>query len=38
VDRAYLIVKGEVLYEGTAEQMANESQSREIYLGPDFNL
>src|SRR5882757_5976068 len=24
VDRAYLIVKGEVLYEGTAEQMAND--------------
>jgi len=38
VDRAYLIVKGEVLYEGTAEQMANDPKAREIYLGPDFNL
>ena len=38
VDRAYLIHKGEVLYEGTAEQLVNDPKAREIYLGPDFNL
>jgi lipopolysaccharide export system ATP-binding protein len=38
VDRAYLIHKGEVLYEGTAERLVNDPRAREIYLGPDFNL
>jgi lipopolysaccharide export system ATP-binding protein len=38
VDRAYLIHKGEVLYEGSAEQLVNDPKAREIYLGPDFNL
>jgi lipopolysaccharide export system ATP-binding protein len=38
VDRAYLIHKGEVLYEGDAEQLVNDPKAREIYLGPDFNL
>jgi lipopolysaccharide export system ATP-binding protein len=38
VDRAYLIHKGEVLYEGTAEQLVSDPRAREIYLGPDFNL
>jgi len=38
VDRAYLIHKGEVLYEGAAEQLVNDPKAREIYLGPDFNL
>lgn len=38
VDRAYLIHKGEVVYEGGGEQLANDPKAREIYLGPDFNL
>lgn len=38
VDRAYLIHKGEVVYEGPAEQLVNDPKAREIYLGPDFNL
>ena len=38
VDRAYLIHKGEVLYEGTAEELVSDPKAREIYLGPDFNL
>ncbi|MEK7686701.1 MAG: LPS export ABC transporter ATP-binding protein [Verrucomicrobiota bacterium] len=38
VDRAYLIHHGEVLLEGTAEFLVNDSKAREIYLGPDFNL
>ena len=38
VDRAYLIHRGEVVYEGSAEQLVNDPKAREIYLGPDFNL
>lgn len=38
VDRAYVIHKGEVLVEGDAEFLVNDSKAREIYLGPDFNL
>ena len=38
VDRACLIHQGEVLYEGTAEQLVNDPKAREIYLGPDFNI
>jgi lipopolysaccharide export system ATP-binding protein len=38
VDRAYLIHRGEVVYEGSAEKLVNDPKAREIYLGPDFNL
>jgi lipopolysaccharide export system ATP-binding protein len=38
VDRAYLIHKGDVIYEGVAEELVNDPKAREIYLGPDFNL
>jgi lipopolysaccharide export system ATP-binding protein len=38
VDRAYLIHRGEVVYEGVGEQLVNDPKAREIYLGPDFNL
>jgi lipopolysaccharide export system ATP-binding protein len=38
VDRAYLIHKGEVVYEGAAEQLVNDPKAREIYLGLEFNL
>src|SRR5271157_1178928 len=38
VDRAYLIHKGEVVYEGSSEFLANDPKAREIYLGPEFNL
>jgi len=38
VDRAYLIHKGEVVYDGDAEQLVNDPRAREIYLGPEFNL
>ena len=37
-DRGYIIVKGQVLIEGTAEFLANDPKAREIYLGPEFNL
>jgi lipopolysaccharide export system ATP-binding protein len=38
VDRAYLIHKGEVVYEGVGELLVNDPKAREIYLGPEFNL
>jgi lipopolysaccharide export system ATP-binding protein len=38
VDRAYLIHKGEVVYEGSAEQLVEDPRAREIYLGPEFNM
>lgn len=38
VDRAYVIHRGEVLCEGTAEFLVNDPKAREIYLGPEFNL
>ncbi|HUR45569.1 MAG TPA: LPS export ABC transporter ATP-binding protein [Candidatus Saccharimonadales bacterium] len=38
IDRGYIIVKGEVACQGTAEFLANDAKAREIYLGPDFNL
>ena len=38
VDRAYLIHRGQVVCEGDAEFLVNDSKAREIYLGPEFNL
>jgi len=38
IDRGYIVVKGEVLREGTAEFLANDPKAREIYLGPEFNM
>jgi len=38
VDRAYVIHRGEVLCEGSAEYLVNDPKAREIYLGPEFNL
>lgn len=38
VDRAYVIHRGEVLCQGSADFLVNDPKAREIYLGPDFNL
>ena len=38
VDRAYLILHGEVVREGDGEFLVNDPKAREIYLGPEFNL
>jgi lipopolysaccharide export system ATP-binding protein len=38
IDRGYIIHKGKVLVEGSAEFLANDPKAREIYLGPEFNL
>jgi lipopolysaccharide export system ATP-binding protein len=38
IDRGYIIHRGEVLCEGTADFLANDPKAREIYLGPEFNV
>lgn len=38
IDRGYIIHKGEVLVQGSAEFLANDPKAREIYLGPEFNM
>ncbi|MCU0770447.1 MAG: LPS export ABC transporter ATP-binding protein [Verrucomicrobia bacterium] len=38
IDRGYIIHKGEVLCEGSAEFLAQDPKAREIYLGPEFNM
>lgn len=35
-DRAYLLYEGRVLHQGTPEEMANDPEVREKYLGRDF--
>lgn len=37
-DRAYLLYEGRVLHHGTPEEMANDPDVREKYLGRDFEL
>jgi len=38
VDRAYLLEKGKVLFEGTSEELVKNDQARKFYLGEDFNM
>lgn len=37
-DRAYVLGNGDILAEGSAEDILNNKQVREIYLGEDFKL
>jgi lipopolysaccharide export system ATP-binding protein len=37
-DRAYLLFEGKVLFQGLAEELANNDIVREKYLGRDFEL
>jgi lipopolysaccharide export system ATP-binding protein len=37
-DRAYLLFDGEILKEGTAEELAADEQVRRVYLGEQFEL
>jgi lipopolysaccharide export system ATP-binding protein len=37
-DRAYIMYEGRILLQGTAEELANDSKAREIYLGERFSL
>ena len=38
VDRAYILVKGNVILEGSADSIANDPLAKEKYLGEDFHL
>ncbi len=38
VDRAYLLHEGKVLCEGSSEKLINDPQSRQYYLGDEFEL
>ncbi len=37
-DRAYLMFEGKLLKAGTAEELANDEQVRQVYLGKHFEL
>ena len=37
-DRAYLLFEGKILFQGTAEELADNKIVREKYLGRDFQL
>jgi lipopolysaccharide export system ATP-binding protein len=37
-DRAYLIAEGKILISGTAEELINNPQARQIYLGEKFSM
>ncbi len=37
-DRAYLLFSGKVIKSGSAEDLANDPQVREVYLGQNFEL
>ncbi len=37
-DRAYIMSEGKILKSGTAEELANDPQVREVYLGERFKL
>lgn len=37
-ERAYIVNQGEIMCEGTPQQILDNSQVRAVYLGEDFNL
>jgi lipopolysaccharide export system ATP-binding protein len=37
VDRAYIIHRGNILREGTAHELVNDAEVREVYLGHNFD-
>ncbi len=37
-DRAYLLFEGNILKQGTAEELASDEQVRKVYLGQNFEL
>jgi lipopolysaccharide export system ATP-binding protein len=38
IDRAYLIFDGKILLHGTSQELVDDPQAREIYLGQDFKI
>ncbi len=37
-DRAYLLIEGDIFKSGTADELANDSEVKRLYLGDDFEL
>ncbi len=37
-NRAYLIAEGRILISGTADDLVNHAETREVYLGKDFRM
>ncbi len=37
-DRAYLISEGKILVSGTSDELINNNEAKEIYLGKDFKM
>ena len=37
-DRAYLLFEGQILKEGSAQELADDEQVRRVYLGKNFEL
>jgi lipopolysaccharide export system ATP-binding protein len=37
-DRAYLLFEGKILKQGTSDQLADDEQVRNVYLGKNFEL
>jgi lipopolysaccharide export system ATP-binding protein len=38
IDRAYIVSKGQLLLEGTANELINSEEARRVYLGEKFNM
>ena len=38
VDRAYILIEGEIFYQGTADELAANEKVRQLYLGENFSL
>jgi lipopolysaccharide export system ATP-binding protein len=38
VDRAYILISGKIFKEGTAHDLAEDSEVRKLYLGEKFKL
>ena len=38
VDKAYILISGVIFKQGKAEELANDSEIRKLYLGEKFKL
>ena len=38
IDRAYIMYEGKILLSGTAEELSNSEEARQVYLGPRFTM
>lgn len=38
IDRAYIVCKGQILIEGSADDLINSEEARKVYLGDNFKM